>query len=150
MDLLSPVDSLDDPHQFRQIHVFEHVPGDPRFYGLAHLGRGVVEGEHQDLGAGQALVDQPRGADAVEVGHGQIHEDDVGLVLFGQHHGLQAVRRRAHDLDLRVQVQDFLEALAQETLILGDEHADTLGLGHGPRRRQRRGAQGGPECRRVR
>ena len=66
---------------------------------LARLLHDVALGErrhHHDrhLTVGEDL---PRRLDAVELGHADVHEDDVGLELRGQAHGLGAVARLADD-----------------------------------------------------
>ena len=52
-----------------------------------------VHGEHHDLDVGQLAADLAGGLDAVELGHRDVHEDDVGLELVGQ--ARRPRRRRA-------------------------------------------------------
>jgi hypothetical protein len=85
---------------------------------------GVEGGEDEDPGRvadlGQ-LVDRAR---TVDLGHPEVHEDDVGPEPLGRNHRLAAVGRLADDLELRIAVEDAAEAVADDRVIVDDEQAD--------------------------
>jgi hypothetical protein len=71
-------------------------------------------------GVGQ---DEARGLDAVQVGHADIHQDDIRGEPFGQGDRLGAVGGLAHHLHARLTFQDQPEAGPDRLLVIGDEDA---------------------------
>ena len=67
------------------------------------------------------------GLDAVEVGHADVHQHDLGMQSPRCLDGLCAVARFCDHLEVRFGVQDDPEASADKLLIVGDQDAD----GHG-------------------
>ncbi len=65
-------------------------------------------------------VDEPGGLHAVEDGHGDVHQDDVGSQLEGQAEGLVAVGGLAHHLEALV-LQGAAQALAEHPVVVGDQ-----------------------------
>jgi hypothetical protein len=55
----------------------------------------------------------------IEVGHPDVHEHHVGLVLRCQSDSLQAVSRLAHDLDIAGTLQHHSHARPDERLVVG-------------------------------
>src|SRR5690606_11145417 len=71
---------------------------------------------------------------AVQSGHPQVHDHDVGLQLLGQGQALGAVRGLGHDLDPRLGREHAPQAAARDLLVVRDEDADALHAhvsGHG-------------------
>jgi hypothetical protein len=82
-------------------------------------------GEHQHPNGGAGVRDDaPRGLDAVEAGHADVHQHDGGRAAAGQFYGLEAVLGLPDDLDLGVCFEQFAEAGAHERLVVADEDAD--------------------------
>src|SRR5471032_2110873 len=81
----------------------------------------VVGGDEHQVAA---IEQHARRLDAGQAGHADVEEDDVGLVLAGQRHGLDTVARLGDDLQLR---PGFLQAAAQLRahgfLVVGDQRA---------------------------
>lgn len=73
----------------------------------------------------------------VQARHPQVHQDHVGAQGRGPHSRLRPVPRLADDLDPVLQLQQGAQAVAHQTLIVDDQHADNLaarriaGLCHG-------------------
>ena len=89
-----------------------------------------VEGrEHEDADATvgrrvAAARDPPGRLDAVELGHADVHQDDVRRQASGLVDRLAPVRGLADDLEVLLGVEDHAEARADERLVVGDEDAD--------------------------
>ena len=62
------------------------------------------------------------GRDAVELGHLDVHDDQIGTQLGGEGDGGLAVSGLADDLEAVV-AQDLDDVEADERLVLGDDHA---------------------------
>src|SRR5471030_1025146 len=81
----------------------------------------IVGGDEHQVAA---VEQHARRLDAGQAGHADVEEDDVGLVLAGQRHGLDTVARLGDDLQLR---PGFLQAAAQLRahgfLVVGDQRA---------------------------
>ena len=56
--------------------------------------------------------------------HPHVHQHDVGVELAGAADGLDAVRRLAHDLDVRLGLQQGAQTAPHERVVVGDEQAD--------------------------
>ena len=61
-----------------------------------------VHREHDDADVGHVLFDLAGGLHAVHLGHGDVHQDDVGLEVLGQADGLLAVAGLADDVEALV------------------------------------------------
>src|SRR5690606_29708243 len=68
--------------------------------------------------------DPPRRLDAVEHRHPHVHQHDVGTQLFGQPHGLLAVRRFAGDLQIARRAEHHAEADTHQFLVVDEQHPD--------------------------
>ena len=68
--------------------------------------------------------DPPRGFEAVELGHPDVHQDDVRSQRANLVDRVAAVGRLADDLDLRLGVEDHPEAGADERLVVDEQNAD--------------------------
>src|SRR5207302_2974537 len=78
--------------------------------------------EHQDLDLRVLRHDPPRGLDAVEVRHLDVHQDDVRLQRLAELDGFQAVDRLADDRHACVDVEQPGESGPEERLVVGDEY----------------------------
>jgi len=84
----------------------------------------LVAREVNYRGLRQKLFDFARGADAVHLRHGDVHQDDVRLFLTAQRDGLLTVVGHARHLDTRQHVYEVGETLGEEPLIVHYRHAD--------------------------
>ncbi len=64
-----------------------------------------------------------RGDNAVHVGHADIHEDDVGLLLFEHGERLEPVCRNADHLDLGAGGEHAPDAVGKDGLIVRKKYA---------------------------
>ena len=84
-----------------------------------------VEGrEDQDPGLAVGREDLPGGLKAVQLGHPNVHEHDVGLKARSLMNGLVAVGGLGHDVDVVLAGEQHPEARAHHRLIVGHEDAD--------------------------
>ena len=84
----------------------------------------VERREDHDPGVGSAGDDSPCRLDAVDVGHADVHQDDVRPERARELNGLRAVLGLTHHLDPLPRVQDHPEAATDERLVVGEDDAD--------------------------
>ena len=63
-------------------------------------------------------------SEAIETGHLDIEEDDVGLMFFNEGDGFDAVGAFGQDFDGTGGVEEELELFAGEQLVVDDEGSD--------------------------
>ena len=66
----------------------------------------------------------PRGRDAVDPGHADVHQHDIRPQRRRLGHRLVAVRRLAHHVDVRLDLEDHPEPGPHQRLVVDDQHAD--------------------------
>ena len=64
----------------------------------------------------------PRCFETVDVRHTHVHQDHVGPQLPRGGNRFQPVARLAHDLDLRLGLEDHAESGTHERLVVDDQH----------------------------
>src|ERR1019366_3297012 len=119
------------PHCVRHLvkrEILEQIAAGSRADCLEEVSLLVADREHDYLGAGRDLLHGPARLDAAAAGHPDIHQDDVGERLPGLLHRLGAVTGLAHQLDVRLSVQDHLQAPAKQRVIIDDQGADGFGM----------------------
>ena len=95
--------------------------------GLDHGGHvGVVgdDGQRDDARRRMAVQDLASGLGPFEVGHPDVHQDDVRLQLIRESHAHPAARRLRNDLDVGLGSQQRCEPGAKQIVIVDHEHAD--------------------------
>jgi hypothetical protein len=107
----------------------------PRVQGLALQLRALEGAEHHHLGGGAGVLDEPGRVQAVEDGHAQVDDDDVGLVQPGQGDRVGPVAALAHDLEPGLGEQ-VAQGLAEPVVVVGQQHP-------GPRRQAPHGRGAG-------
>ena len=80
--------------------------------------------EHRDRRARRVVEDPAGRLQAVEAGHLDVHQHDVGPPPACEVHRVEAVDRLADHLDVRLRLEDRAEARAHERLVVGDQHGD--------------------------
>src|SRR5581483_10035303 len=89
----------------------------------------VEGGENEDARARSRCVEPAGCVDAVELGHADVHDDDVGVELTGEAQRFASVGGFADDLDVALQFEDEPEALPYEGLVVGEQDARHRGGG---------------------
>ena len=78
-----------------------------------------MHAQDHDLRRGEVLDDAAGGLDAIDLRHGDIHDDDVGFEGLGQADGVGAIAGLPDDFHVGLLVEDELEALANHRVIIG-------------------------------
>ena len=102
--------------------VLEQEPGGARAQRVVDVLVEVEGREHQDLRAVAGREHAAGRLDAVELGHADVHQHDVGGELARLLDRLQAVGGLADDVEVVLGVEDHPEARAHERLVVGDQH----------------------------
>jgi hypothetical protein len=111
--------------------VFEHIAQGSRLQtSLDQLS--IIESrqdDHADLGP--ALDDGTRRANAIQTRHAHIHQHHIGcrsLSLEAFNHGQRflAIPGHADHLQVRLQLNQLAKALAQQALVIHNQHTETL------------------------
>lgn len=97
---------------------FEEVIDGVDFEGFE--GEAVVGGDEDDDGEG-VEVEGLEDGEAIELGHLDIEEDEVGLVLFDEGDGFATVAGFADDLEVRGGFEEGAEALAGERFVIDED-----------------------------
>ena len=93
-----------------------------------------VEGrQHEHPGRRRSAGDRFCCLDAVEYGHADVHQHDIGIQGSAGSDGLLAVGRLAHDLDVGLRVENHREAAANKFLVVDDQSSDHRSLSTGSR-----------------
>src|SRR4028118_1046173 len=99
-DSLAPTHRPDGVHHLLLVGVLEDVASCSCPQGHEHRVLVLEERHHQHANARALLEDPPRGLYAVHLRHLQVHQDHVGLKLFGTHYGLFACCCLAYYLEI--------------------------------------------------
>src|SRR4051794_4233308 len=100
-------------------------------YGFEHVLVEVERREDDDLHGRQPLVlgDPPRGHQAVNDRHANVHQDHIGIGLSSKAHRFFPVGCLANHGDVVLRVEQCTKAGADESLIVGDDDRDHGCLG---------------------
>ena len=125
-------DGPDRPGDVLRRRLLEQVAPGPGSQGREDRVVVLAHGQHDDRGRGELGGDPGRGLDPAHAGHAQVHEHDVGAGAARLRDRRLPVGRRADDVDARGVLQRRLQALAENGVVVGDQHAAqacVLGLG---------------------
>ena len=118
------VDGADGVDQIFKVGVFEDVASGSGLEAPVDVFVGVVGGDDDDVGVGTGFTDAADGIDAFQVGHAQVHQGDIGLVLLMQLDGFKAVAGLGDDLEVVLEGEDGDDALADDAVVFGNENGD--------------------------
>src|SRR5205085_6533808 len=113
-------------HELRRVGVLDEEAAGADAQGLEDVLVEVERGEDDDAHARQALItaDDARGLEPVHARHTDVHEEDVGARPPRHAHGLLAVARLTHDLEVVLCAEQGAKAGTHESLIVGQGDAD--------------------------
>ena len=110
-------DSGDD---FVSAGVLHQVTGGAEGDGAGDVGGVVVRAEHHDGAAGKFGAELAEDAEAVDAGHSDVEQNDVGAVTAGEAERFVAVGGVAQDLDVADVRQQTAQAGANDHVVVSD------------------------------
>jgi hypothetical protein len=105
-------------------NLFDQIAGRPEPHDGLDIGVIMVGRKDEDPSVGAIPQDLTRGLDAVELRHGDVHEDNIGLELRCEGHGISAVFSLGDDPDVCLPLKQCAQALPYDGMILDDEHGN--------------------------
>src|SRR5215831_15303368 len=124
--------SMDGPNGLDQLGVgarLEHVTAAAGLEQRQQVLRLGVHGQDEHLGPQPTLANGAGGFEAAHTRHLDVHHDHVGLNFAGCFDRRRAISRLADYLDVRLNVQKRLQASAQHSVVIGQDHADLRSVG---------------------
>ena len=123
---VAPGDHPDRLEQLGWFGVLDQEAASPGAEGLVDVFVGLEGSQDDDLDPGQVLVgrDAPGGFQAVDAGHPDVHQDDVGALAAGEVHGLLAIRGLTDDVQVLGRVDQDAEPGADQRLVVGEQDPD--------------------------
>ena len=106
--------------------VLKQVALGASLYALEDVLVFLVARKDDHRGLRQEVLDLARGADAVHLGHRDVHQNHVGLLLAAERDGLLAVVGHADHLYAGQHPHEAGEAPRKEPLIVHDRHANRV------------------------
>jgi hypothetical protein len=79
-----------------------------------------VLGEDEDFGGGHGVADERSGFEAVEAGHADVHDYDVGGELAGFFDGILAIKGFAADFVIGLGLNEGADAAAHNFVVIDD------------------------------
>ena len=116
------MDGLDED---ARLHILEQVAERAVLEHLEHIVVAVVDGERDDLRLALRGLQLLRDLEAAESRHVEVEQQDVRLQDERAGERLLTVLGLADHLEVILEVQDTLDALAQECVIVRDENLDS-------------------------
>src|ERR1019366_2172529 len=104
--------------------VLEQVASSSCLQGREEVVLVAVGGEDDHLCLGVVGADPSQGFDAVDIGHLNVHEDDVGFRLPRLRDRLGAIGRSGHHADVVLYLQHGAEAVEHHGVIVGHQDPD--------------------------
>ena len=121
---LAGADRADGAGQLLAGGVLEQEAAGSGLHGVVDVLVEVEGGQHEDLGPAAASGKLGGCLDAVESGHADVHQDDVRVQAACLCECLAAVAGFARDAEIWFGFHQHAQALADQVLVVGDQHAD--------------------------
>jgi len=112
--------------QFVRGGLFDEISGSARLGQFLDVFVVTVGGKDQHFGGRNGAGDLPRGFQSVELRHGDVHDRDVRCEFAGELHGLAAIVRFTHDIDVTFGDQQRAQSLAHYGVIVGQNNSYLL------------------------
>ena len=114
-------DAFDD--QFRR-GLLQHDAGATELHGLHEFVLVFRGGQDDHARALVGLLQGLQSGKAVQIGHAEIEQQHVGIQLLDSVQHFAAVRSFAHDLEILLQAEEFLQAVTHDGMVVGDEDSN--------------------------
>ena len=129
--LVSCRDRVHGGQEFLVGGLFQQVAAGALLERLAHIGGVVVHREDENRRLGCGPLDLGRDLETAAPRHGDVEQNDVGLVQARLPHRLFCAPGFVFDRDLRVGVQEQTQAGTDKRVVVNDQDTN-----HNPTRRQ--------------
>ena len=106
------------------VGLFQEIAGSSDGFGMLDVGILGVGRKNEDFGVGRVLEDLSGGFQAVDQGHGNVHDHNIRTIFAGEGDGLATVLGFADDLDIGLGFQENFEAFPDVGMIFGKEDSD--------------------------
>ena len=106
--------------------VFENVAPGAGLDDLMNEIIGFVHGEDEDFGGRRGRADAAGGFDAVEEGHPDVEDGDVGFEFGGFVDGFAAVGGFGYDFPAMTRFKERTKAGADDGMVIGDQDAKRM------------------------
>src|SRR5262249_26771707 len=126
--VLAAGDLVDGADDLRVDGLLEDVPGRSRGECLVDVPRIVLHREHEHLRLRRLLENERDAVDPALTGHDDVHQHDVRLLGARLEDRVPHVAGLADDLDVRLGVEQQLEARPEDGMVVHDQHAGCPGL----------------------
>jgi hypothetical protein len=103
--------------------IFQDVAAGPGFDDLPNELVGFVHGEDEDLGVRRGLANATGSVHAIQKGHADIEDGDIGFVLGGFFDGVAAVNGFGADLPAFARFKESAQSGANDGVIIRDQDA---------------------------
>ena len=110
-----------DGNQFHASRLLEHVAAHPQVQEPPDVLGLAVLAQDEDLRARDEPPDLERRLQPAESGHGDIHDDEVGLERHGEIDRLLPVGGLAHHIQVAGRSEEGAHAVADDRVVVGDE-----------------------------
>ena len=114
---------VDGADEFFGGAVFENVTGGAGAEGFGDVGFVRVHGADNDM-RGRGAADAADDFKAVHAGHGEVEQKDVGLQLFGNLNGFEAIGGFADEIESGFVREQRFEPLANQMMVFGYDYSD--------------------------
>ena len=115
--------------QHEGIGLFDEVTRGTEGHGLLDVNRVSVRGKHQHLGVDGGLHDLPRGFHAIDLRHGDVHDDHIRTELASQRHSLTTVLGFSNDMEIGLCEQQVAQYFADDAVVFCQEDGDEIHCG---------------------
>src|SRR6266478_9270079 len=114
--------------QFFTPHVLEEIRFRPSTQSAINVLIAIVRGKHDDAGIRISSPDLIDGIHAVHARYSQIHQRDVGAMLFPKFRRLLSVASVGHHVHIRFLFDDCDQSVAENGMIFSDQNLDKIQL----------------------
>ena len=106
------------------VGLFEEIAGSSEGPGLLDVGVLGVGREDEDFGVGRVLENLAGGFQAIDQGHGNVHDHNIRAEFAREGDGLAAVLGFSNNLNIRFGFQENFEALPDIGMVFGKKNSD--------------------------
>jgi hypothetical protein len=88
-----------------------------------------VGGKHEHFGGRKHFEQLTGGFEAIQLGHGDVHQDHVRPKFFGQRDRFPAILGFADNLKVVFEIEHFPKSLTHDGVVFGEQNSDFFHIG---------------------